>query len=128
MDDWSIVTVCLVCLTLVGCVWLLFSRPTGPRIVRFARGYVADHPDASSGDVRDALRTRFLGGVGPIDWSPGRGGQAEGEALGRVAEGVRDYWFPLDRDAIARKIEAAVAITGATDRGPPATPGIPGPG
>ena len=57
---------------------------------------LADHFGTSSGDVRDASRTRFLGGVGPIDWTAGPAGPAEGEALGRVAE-------------------EAVSITGASD-------------
>ena len=129
MNDWVVVSVCFAGLTLAGCVWALFRRPTGPRIVRFARRYLAEHPEASSGDVRDALRTRFLGGAGPVDWSPGRGeAQAGGEVLAQIAEGVRDFWFPLDRGDIARKIEAAVAITEATDRGPPAAQSPPGPG
>lgn len=113
MDDTMVVlTVVTVASIFAGGVWLLFRRPTGPRIVRFARRYMAEHPGAAPGDLRDALRQQFLGGVGPIDWAVGNTGQSEGQALAAVAEGVRDRWFPLDRGAIAAKIEAAVAIAG----------------
>jgi hypothetical protein len=80
-------------------VWLVFSRPTGPRVTRYARRYLRANPQASEGDLREALRQRFLGGSPPI-----------GPAPSRIAEGVRDRWFPLDRGAIARRIEAAIQI------------------
>jgi hypothetical protein len=83
---------------LVG-VWLVFSRPTGPRITRYARRLLRANPHASEGDLREALRQRFLGGSPPIGPRPEQ-----------IIEGVRDRWFPLDRDAIARRIEAAIQI------------------
>jgi hypothetical protein len=92
--------------TLAVGVWLVFSRPTGPRVTRYARRYLRANPQASEGDLREALRQRFLGGSPPI-----------GPAPSRIAEGVRDRWFPLDRGAIARRIEAAIQIVLAPSAG-----------
>ncbi len=116
MDDFRPwLALALVGLFFGGWVWLLFRRPTGPRIVRFARRYMAEHPGAVAGDLRDALRRQFLGGVERAGWGTASQGQQEGEALAAIAEGVRDRWFPIDRAAIAGKIEAAVAIAGPRD-------------
>jgi hypothetical protein len=80
-------------------VWVALSRPTGRRILRYARRYLRARPQASAGDLREALRQRFLGGSPPV-----------GPAPSPLAQGVRDRWFPPDRDAIARRIEAAVQL------------------
>jgi len=93
-----------VALTLAAGIWVVFSRPTGPRILRYARRYLRANPKATKRDLQDALRQRFLGGSPSI-----------GPAPSRIAEGVRDRWFPLDRDAISRRIEAAIQIVFATD-------------
>jgi len=120
MDDYRLwLALAVVGLFFGGWVWQLFRRPTGPRIVRFARRYMAEHPGAVAGDLRDALRRRFLGGVERVDWGAASQEQQEGDALAAVAEGVRDRWFPPDRQAIAGKIEAAVAIAGPRDAGRP---------
>lgn len=84
--------------------WVVFSRPTGRRIIRYAQQYLRANPQASEGDLREALRQRFLGGSPTIGAKPSR-----------IAEGVRDRWFPLDRDAIGRRIKAAIQIMLAPD-------------
>jgi hypothetical protein len=105
--EWNdIVLLVLVGWIFVVGVWVVFSHPTGSRIIRYARRYLSDHPQASEGDLREALRQRFLGGSPPIGPSPSR-----------LAEGVRDRWFPLDRDAIAQRIEAALQIVLGSDGG-----------
>ncbi len=103
----EIATLVAMAWALAAGVWVVFSRPTGPRIVRYARQYMRARPQASEGDLREALRQRFLGGSPPI-----------GAAPSRIAEGVRDRWLPLDRDAIARRIEAAIHIVLAPGVGP----------
>ena len=121
MTDWRIGL-----LALAGAAFLtgsaaLLARPSGPRVVRYARAFLAAHPGAAAGDLRAALRERFLGGVRrryrpadavalPLLWLVER-------AL-EVAEGVRDRWFPPDRDAIGRRIEAAIQIVAAPPSGP----------
>jgi hypothetical protein len=108
--DWGDITLlALIACSLAAGVWVAFSRPTGPRITRYARRYLRANPQAGEGDLREALRQRFLGGSPPIGPEPSR-----------IAEGVRDRWFPLDRDAIARRIEAAIQIVMAPDASQPA--------
>jgi hypothetical protein len=105
--DWvDIAWLVLIAWALAVGVWVVFSRPTGPRVVRYARQYLRTNAQATEGDLREALRQRFLGGSPPI-----------GPAPSRVAEGVRDRWFPLNRDAIARRIEAAIQIVLAPSAG-----------
>jgi hypothetical protein len=99
MDWLDVVVLVEIALSLWVGTWLVFRRPTGSRIVRYARRYLRRNPRASEGDLREALRQRFLGGTPLI------GLKASG-----IAEAVRDRWFPLDRDAIARRIEAAIQI------------------
>ena len=53
--------------SLVVGAWVVFSRPTGSCIIRYARRYLRVYPQASEGDLREALRQRFLGGSPPID-------------------------------------------------------------
>jgi hypothetical protein len=103
--DWvDIALLTLISCSLAAGVCVVFSRPTGPRITRYAQLYLRANPQASEGDLREALRQRFLGGSPPIGPEPSR-----------IAEGVRDRWFPLDRDAISRRIEAAIQIVLAPD-------------
>jgi hypothetical protein len=98
--DWDVILLLVVVAwAFVAGVWVVFSRPTGPRVIRYARWYLSENPQATEGDLREALRQRFLGGTPPLGPEPSK-----------LAEGVRDRWFPLDRDAIARRIEAAIQI------------------
>jgi len=100
---WSLATAVWIAWSLATAVWagvwVVFSRPTGPRIIRYAQQYLRANPQANEGDLRESLRQRFLGGSPPIGPKPSR-----------IAEGVRDRWFPLDRDAIGRRIDAAIQI------------------
>lgn len=107
MDWTSIAELAAIVWVLMAGVWVVFSRPTGPRIIRYARRYRRANPQASMEDLREALRQRFLGGSPPLGPKPSR-----------IAEGLRDRWFPLDRDAIARRIEAALQIVRAPDIDP----------
>ncbi len=111
MTSWDIALLVAVAWTILVGVWVVFSRPTGHRIVLYARRFMRANPQASEGDLREALRQRFLGGSPPIGPGPSR-----------VAEGIRDRWLPLDREGIARRIEAATKMVLAQDAGHAAGP------
>jgi hypothetical protein len=128
--DWLWITLIVlalvsgIVLALVSGVWVLFHRPTGPRIVRFARRYKADHPTGTEGDVREALRQRFLGGIRPQHGSLDAVVMTEFwlvEKFLMIFEGLRDYFYPINRTAVAARIEAAIQIVftvGEGERGP----------
>jgi hypothetical protein len=103
--NWLAIELALTAPIFAVALWLLSRPPTGKRIVRSARRYLRAHPQATEGELREVLRQKYLGGLPPL-----LGGAAAG-----LAEGVRDRWFPLDRDAITRRIEAAIQIAFATD-------------
>lgn len=111
--DWPYVVLLVLWIVLtLWALWVLFRRPTGPRIVRAARQYRAAHPEATANDVREALRQRFLGTntqIDPVDAVAAPEGCLVGIAFA-VAEGIRDFFAPVDRTRVAQRIEAAVQI------------------
>lgn len=87
----------------------VLARPTGRRIVRHARHYLDTHPESTDDELRNYLRNRFLGGVeSPNNWLDVV--EVCYFTTLRIAESVRDYFVPIDRDSVAGKIEAAIRI------------------